>query len=75
MTRIVHIVTSMGRSQRNLTNQLENVQEWARYHDFPQEMVNDVCLSLSVIRSDIEPLFRLYSDQKVSPLQSIAIVL
>ena len=39
ITRIVHIIASMGRSGRVLTEQLENVNEWAKYHDFPAQLI------------------------------------
>lgn len=39
ITRIVHILTSMNASGRNLTDQLETVSEWASYHEFPEDMV------------------------------------
>ena len=42
ITRIVHIVTSMGNAQKNLAEQLENVKEWASYHEFPDSLVMDI---------------------------------
>ena len=40
LTRIVHVFLSMNKTRKNLTDQLENIGEWARYHEFPEEMVS-----------------------------------
>ena len=42
ITRIVHIVTSLGNAEKNLAEQLENVSEWATYHEFPDMLVTDI---------------------------------
>ena len=42
VTRIVHIFGAMGKSQKNLTSQMENINEWAKMNEFPDEMVSDI---------------------------------
>ena len=42
VTRIVGIVSTMGKSKINLMEQLESLNEWAQYHDLSVELINDV---------------------------------
>jgi len=42
VTRMVAIVSTMGKSQINLMNQLESLNEWAQYHDLTDDLIGDV---------------------------------
>jgi len=42
VTRIVHIAASLGKSEKNLAEKLESVNDWAGYHEFPEGLVADI---------------------------------
>ena len=42
VTRIVGIVSTMGKSKINLMEQLESLNEWAQYHDLEDDLITDV---------------------------------
>eukprot|EP01083_Nonionella_stella_P293193 997057_1 len=42
ITRVVGIVSTMGKSQRNLMTQLESLCEWSKYHDLDQVLIDDI---------------------------------
>lgn len=42
VTRVVGIVSTMGKSKTYLRNQLESLKEWSEYHDFDDDLMNDI---------------------------------
>ena len=42
VSRMINIFTSQHRGNRALTESLESVNEWAKYHDFPNELTVEI---------------------------------
>ena len=59
ITRVVHIVTSMGTAEKHMADTLENVKEWSGYHEFPESLMNDINTYIHYRSS------RSYYDEKV----------
>lgn len=42
ITRVVHIVSMMDKSDNNLINELTVISEWSQYYSFPNELVDEI---------------------------------
>ncbi len=42
LTRVVHIVSGMGRNEQNMMETLDGVKEWSDYHHLPVKLVDEV---------------------------------
>lgn len=42
ITRVVHVVSMMDKSQTNLVEEISTISEWSSYYDFPTNLVDEV---------------------------------
>ena len=42
ITRVVHVVSMMDKSQTNLVEEISTINEWSSYYDFPSSLVDEV---------------------------------